>query len=285
MTNQANETQSEEINPTPYKGVAQRDIKENPDVNDVPAAKAREEALAAEVEEEPQEDVREPLIGKKPRTNWKKRYDDSGRELKRLKDEWAKEKKELEAKVNESSMAASLPSTPEEMDEFQKEYPDLYNRVTNIARKEADHRVTDVEARIQALKDQEAELEKSNAEQALLKAHPDFVQLREDEKFLDWLDEQPASISNGIYENDTDHKWASRVLDLYKADVGQKKRSKKSQEDAAAAVTVTSKTDVDTGDGSNAKIWTQREISQLKPHEFEKLEKELDRAAKDGRVI
>jgi hypothetical protein len=44
--------------------------------------------------------------------------------------------------------------------------------------------------------------------------HPDFPQLKTDEKFLMWLDEQPQSIADGIYKNNTDSKWAIRVVDL-----------------------------------------------------------------------
>ena len=61
----------------------------------------------------------------------------------------------------------------------------------------------------------------------LLRLHPDFDTLKNDEKFLSWLDEQPESISDGIYKNNTDAKWASRVISLYKADTGTPKKAKK----------------------------------------------------------
>ena len=45
-----------------------------------------------------------------------------------------------------------------------------------------------------------------------------YADLKESDVFLSWLDEQPASISDGIYKNNTDVKWAARVIDLFKAD-------------------------------------------------------------------
>ncbi len=60
-----------------------------------------------------------------------------------------------------------------------------------------------------------------------------------DEKFLSWLEEQPKSIADGIYKNNTDAKWAARVIDLYKADTGLTKKKTKASPSAADAVTKT----------------------------------------------
>ena len=40
--------------------------------------------------------------------------------------------------------------------------------------------------------------------------------IKSDEDFINWLEEQPPSIADGVLKNNTDAKWASRVLDLYK---------------------------------------------------------------------
>ena len=36
---------------------------------------------------------------------------------------------------------------------------------------------------------------------------------------------------------------------------------------------------------SEKKIWTSSEIARLKPHEFEAIEKEIDKANREGRII
>jgi uncharacterized protein YqfA (UPF0365 family) len=109
--------------------------------------------------------------------------------------------------------------------------------------------------------------------------------LKDTENFQDWLQEQPTSISDGILKNGTDSKWAVRVLDLYKADAGISKKSDtaKLTKSAAEAVTKTSRVKIPEKAGDK-KIWKQSEIRKLKPHEFESLEKEIDLAAKEGRV-
>jgi hypothetical protein len=119
----------------------------------------------------------------------------------------------------------------------------------------------------------------------LLSAHPDFSEIKRDEKFLMWLDEQPSTIADGIYKNNTDARWGIRVVDLYKADMGiTKKRRRSSDADPAAAVTRSTAKDVTGEAQTDKKIWKASEIGKLKPWQFEKLEAEIDAAKAEGRI-
>jgi anion-transporting ArsA/GET3 family ATPase len=134
------------------------------------------------------------------------------------------------------------------------------------------------------IQEREKELEKQKAYEQLLRAHPDFVELKADEKFLEWLEEQPSSIADGIYKNSTDSKWAARVIDLYKADTGLNKKKKTKDASAADAVTKTPTRDVNTDAIGDKKIWKASQIAKMKPWEFEKMEAELDQARNEGRI-
>jgi hypothetical protein len=103
---------------------------------------------------------------------------------------------------------------------------------------------------------------------------------------MDWLSVQPENISDGLYKNKSDVDWASRVIDLYKLETDHSRSKPKSRkrQDAAAAVTKT-RTTTANQISDDKKIWTTSEISKLKPHEFESLEKELDKASREGRII
>jgi hypothetical protein len=116
--------------------------------------------------------------------------------------------------------------------------------------------------------------------------HPDFIEIKEDETFLTWLGEQPESISDGIYKNNTDARWASRVLDLYKSDVGISKKKKTKSNEAAAAVVKSSKAKdvVSEAGGGEKRIWKASQIAKMRPWEFEKMEAELDLARQEGRI-
>ena len=119
----------------------------------------------------------------------------------------------------------------------------------------------------------------------LLRLHPDFNDLRTNEKFLGWLDEQPEQLSDGIYKNNTDAKWAGKIVSLYKAEMGisNKKPTRSRDSDAAASVTRQQPKDVATKD-STKKIWKGSDIAKLKPWEFEKVEAEIDLARQEGRI-
>jgi len=77
------------------------------------------------------------------------------------------------------------------------------------------------------------------------------------------------------------------VIDLYKSDknVGQKKRGRPSKANVEAARAVTKTERAATTSDGEKKVWSSSEIARLKPHEFESLEKELDKANREGRII
>jgi hypothetical protein len=181
------------------------------------------------------------------------------------------------------------PKTLEELEEFKEKYPDVFEVVETVSGLQTQTQVARLREEIDSVKKREKNLEKEKAFEELLRLHPDFHELKTDEKFLGWLDEQPEQLSDGIYKNNTDAKWAGKIISLYKAESGistTTKKSAKSKEatDAAATVTRQQPREVATKEGSNKKIWKSSEIAKLKSWEFEKLEKEIDLAREEGRI-
>ena len=223
-------------------------------------------------------------------TDYKKRYDDLKRHYDSKLEEWKREREEIanaQQAGRESGLSTSeLPKTPDELRQFKEKYPDVYAVVETISSLRADDHVRELKNEIQQLKGKEKELEVKSAYKELLSAHPDFPELKKDEKFLKWLDGQPTSIADGIYKNNKDAKWASRVLDLYKADMGinTKQRKKSRDADPAVAVTRTAAKDIVSDASTDKKIWKASDIGKLKPWEFEKIESEIDSARAEGRI-
>ena len=219
--------------------------------------------------------------------DYKKRYDD----LKRHYDEKVQSFKQREQEMEQvmQSAAASqnitLPKSPEELERFKQEYPDVFDVVETIATLKAQERASGLEQEIEVIRQREKELKVQSAYRELTNNHPDFNEIKADEKFLAWLDEQPESISNGIYHNNTDARWASRVLDLYKADQGiSTKKRTKSNEAAAAVVRSPKAKDISSEATGDKRIWKASQIAKMKSHEFEKFENELDIARSEGRI-
>jgi hypothetical protein len=149
----------------------------------------------------------------------------------------------------------------------------------------AQKQVEDLQAEIGRLSEKEKKLKVQSAYKQLLNNHPDFDEIKKSPEFLGWLEQQPKSISEGITKNNTDPVWASRTVDLYKADMGMNRKptSDKSKQ-AARAVTKTAARQINTT-GKTGKVWKMSDIQKLKPWEFEKYEAEIDQAVRTGQVV
>jgi|TARA_R100001480_G_scaffold4961_1_gene11652 hypothetical protein len=218
--------------------------------------------------------------------DWKKRYSDLKRYHDTKQNEWKQEQQLAEAKfAAQQRVPAELPKTQEELETFRDEYPEIFSVMQSVSQLEAGSRVNELEKQIEYLQENESKAREQVAEQELLVKHPDFFELKESQEFLDWLILQPENISDGLYKNKKDVAWASRVVDLYKLETNrsQKQPKSKGRQNAAEAVTKTRTLSSDNM-SQEKKIWTVEEISRLKPHEFEKLESEIDAAKREGRI-
>jgi len=239
-----------------------------------------------------QQEQSESFVEAKKESNedhdYKKRYDDLKRHYDSKVDEFKGEietlRKTMTDRAAEMPRGVTPPRTQEELDEFKERYPDVFEVVQTVSSMQTESQVAKLRQELGTIQEREKELEKQKAYEQLLRAHPDFAELKADEKFLTWLEEQPSSIADGIYKNSTDSKWAARVIDLYKADTGLTKKKKTKDASAADAVTKTPTRDVNTDAIGDKKIWKASQIAKMKPWEFEKMEAELDQARTEGRI-
>ena len=220
--------------------------------------------------------------------DWKKRYSDLKRYHDTKQNEWKQNTELLEAQFEaQKRVPAELPKTAEELESFRTEYPEIFSVMQSVSQLEAGSRVSELETQIEHLRENEQTARETVSEQELLIRHPDFIELKETDSFKEWLSVQPENISDGLYKNKSDVDWAARVVDLYKLDTGHSQGEPKQstvRNDAAAAVTKT-RTSSARNVSDSKKVWTNLEISRLKPHEFEKFEKEIEAANREGRVV
>ena len=224
--------------------------------------------------------------------DYKKRYDDLKKHYDAKISEFKGEREQLEneletvkKRVYEMPRGAKAPKTMEELEEFKERYPDVFEVVETVSSINTESQVAKLREEIASVKEREKNLEKEKAFEELLRLHPDFDDLKTDEKFLGWLDEQPKQISDGIYKNNTDAKWAGKIISLYKSETGvsTKKPTRSREFDAAATVARQQPKEVATKD-STKKVWKGSDIAKMKPWEFEKFEKEIDLARQEGRI-
>jgi len=274
-------------NPNLYKNKYREEVdKEDDNEEEVQAQDPTEEVAT-------QEESTSFVETKQPEGHdYKKRYDDLKKHYDAKLDEFKSEREQMVSEIkaikdNMQSLPQGTvaPKSAEELQEFKEKYPDVFEVVETVSGLKTEQTVASLREEIQVVKEREKTLKKEKAYEELLRLHPDFGELKSNEKFIAWLDDQPEQLSNGIYKNNTDATWASKIVSLYKAEMGisTKKPTKSNRTDAAATVTKTQPKEVATTD-QKGKIWKMSDIAKLKAWEFEKLEKEIDLARAEGRI-
>lgn len=275
---EVNNNENQVPEPTPYKGQYRKDV-----YNEEPEQKTEEQDTSTEAT--PEQSGFMSGGDKKPQHDFKKRYDDLKHHYDRTLAENKQKVEELEAKLKVAQQPKFTPTkTDDELKTFKDKYPDVYGVVETVAHKQANAQVEGLQSEISKLRERETELVTQSAYKELTNAHPDFTELKDAPEFLDWLQTQPPSIADGVTKNNTDSKWAIRVIDLYKADAGISKSKTKSKS-AADAVTRTSSKNVNVENKDGKKVWKSSEILKLKPWEYAKVEQEIDTALREGRVV
>ena len=217
---------------------------------------------------------------------FKNRYDDLKRHYDSTVNKHKDEVRTLRSQLESSTKQFVPPKSKSELEAWRKEYPDVYDMVETIAMNKATTQTAELEDKYKNLQLQQEQIAKEKAEVELLKMHPDFSDIRSQDVFHKWAADQDPTIQGWLYENTSNAKLAARAIDLYKMDRGLSKLTRKEEKDlkkdAAKAISKTRK-NVES-DIPKKKIWTATEISKLKPHEFEKYEKDIDLARLEGRI-
>ena len=246
-----------------------------------------ERALATKKETEAREDAEETANLNAEEKTFKKRYGDLRRHMSQREEESKKKIQELQAQLSSATQKAiKLPKTDEELAAWSKEYPDVAKIIETIAAKKANEFDSGIEKRLQAIAEKEADAARKRAEAELIAQHPDFEEIRADDKFHEWVTTQPKWVQQALYENDSDAHAASRAIDLYKVDTGiagTKKR--KTNNDAAKAVTTRGQNNVSSTKENQSNQWRESDVAQMKAHEYEKNEKAIMDAIQSGNFI
>ena len=219
---------------------------------------------------------------------FKKRYGDLRRHSQQQKAEFEKELADIRAQLAQTAQEQiKLPKSEEEIDAWAKEYPDVAAIVETIASKKAKEQQSHLEERMKEIDEMQNAATRDKAEAELLNIHPDFEQIRDDDAFHDWAEEQPKWVQQALYENEADAKSAARAIDLYKADKGLTKAGKKkgrpSNEDRDAAMDVSVRSNVQMPKEKGT--ISESEVAAMSDRQYEKMSDEIADAMQEGRFI
>ena len=221
---------------------------------------------------------------KKP--DYKKRYDDLKKHYDSKLNEFKSREQELIEEATSNRTEYKAPKSPEELEEFKNNYPDVYEVVETVAHLQSETKAKVLEERLSKLQERENNLVRQSAEKRLMEKHPDFEDIRNSDDFHGWAKEQPKSIQDWIYSNASDADLASRALDLFKKDFGiepTKTESSSKQTRKSAADMVSTKTK--SIEPNQQKVWSEKEIAAMSIAEFDKYESEISEAMQYGRIV
>ena len=235
----------------------------------------KQDASTEEVEEEPTTAEEK---------TFKKRYSDLRRHQQKQTEELKTEINALKSQLEQSTKKQiKLPKSDEDIDTWAKEYPDVAAIVETIAMKKAAEQSASLEQRVKALDDMQQDVSKQRAETELLQMHPDFDEIRNDDDFHAWADEQPKWIQDALYENDNDARSAARAIDLYKADRNLTTK-KTSNKDAAKSVSTKGKRNKPVENESSSFL-RESEVQRMTAKEYESRSDEIMEAIRQNKFV
>ena len=236
------------------------------------------------VSEEEEEQEAEPTTAEE--RSFKKRYGDLRRHTQKQQEDLQSQISELKEQLTSATKKEmKLPKTDDEIDEWMSKYPDVAGIVETIAIKKAREQSTELEERVTKINKMQEDAERQKAETVLLQLHPDFDEIRQDDDFHTWAEEQPRWIQQALYDNDNDAQAAARAIDLYKADRGisTKKKSKRSS-NAAEMVDTRATRNRPTAEDTSGVI-KESDVQKMSATQYEKNQDTIMEAIRSGKFV
>ena len=218
--------------------------------------------------------------------NFKKRYGDLRRHSQKKEEEFNAKIEALQKQLEKASkQELVLPKSDAELEAWSKEYPDVASIIETIADKKSKNAAKELETRMEELEELRLNATRDKAEAELVKMHPDFIEIRQDDSFHTWAEDQPKWVQDALYENVDDAKSVARVIDLYKVDKGitNKKKAKPAEKAAASSIKTKSAAAPEPDDSAN--MVRESEVAAMSIKEYEKRQEEILDAQRNGRFI
>ena len=235
-------------------------------------------------EEKAKESEPEPEVTGEEKT-FKKRYGDLRRHMQEKDKEIQVQLDDLKRQLTEATQKEiKLPKSEEDIEAWATKYPDVAAIVETIAIKKAREQSDSINERVKALDEMQQNVTREKAEAELLKLHPDFSEIKDEDSFHDWADEQPKWVQDALYENDTDARSAARAIDLYKADMGITGKKKLNTDDAVKSVNTKGGRNTPQADETKSYL-KESVVNKMSSQEYEKNVDNIMEAIRSGKFI
>ena len=267
-------------------GITDEESSEDQPSSEEPKAEPVQAESDTKQEEKPEAKAQEDDDLGAEEKNFKKRYGDLRRHSQKKEEEFNAKIEALQKQLEKASkQELVLPKSDEELEAWSKEYPDVASIIETIADKKSKNAAKELETRMEELEELRLNATRDKAEAELVKMHPDFIEIRQDDSFHTWAEDQPKWVQDALYENVDDAKSVARVIDLYKVDKGitNKKKAKPAEKAAASSIKTKSAAAPEPDDSAN--MVRESEVAAMSIKEYEKRQEEILDAQRNGRFI
>jgi hypothetical protein len=277
--------QTEVIDSRSHQRIAARVAKEEAELAElIKQASGETDEAEQEVEQDAAPEVEAKPLDREEET-FKKRYGDIRKHLADKEREWETKLEQMKSQLDLASRnELVLPKSDSDIEAWAKKYPDVAGIVEAIADRKAAERSGDLDNRLKEIEKLRTQATKEKAEVELMKFHPDFSDIREDNAFHDWAEEQPKWVQDALYENTDDARSVARVIDLYKQDKGIAKLKVKS-DDKAAASSVSTRRGATAEPDQSSNYLTESAVNKMSSKEYDKRQEEILEAMRTGKFI
>lgn len=221
---------------------------------------------------------------------WKKRYSDLRRYSTTKTQELEDKIEALSQKLQETEQKKfAPPKSDEELEEWVKEYPHVAAVIQTLAMKEAQKISSQTEGQLRELKEDRERRIKREAYASLLNVHPDFEELKSDDDFLYWVENEATASQKKALMSGTNWQDAADAVTVFKVkyDRLNKKESKKgstSNKNAADSVKTRS-TSSRPVSNTNAYDFSESQVEAMSSHEYDRRSGEIEKAIREGRFL
>jgi hypothetical protein len=275
--------QTEVIDSRSHQRIAARVAKEEAELAEL-IKQASGETDDQDVEQDAAPEVEAKPLDREEET-FKKRYGDIRKHLADKEREFETKLEQMKSQLDLASRnELVLPKSDSDIEAWAKKYPDVAGIVEAIADRKAAERSGDLDNRLKEIEKLRTQATKEKAEVELMKLHPDFSEIREDNAFHDWAEEQPKWVQDALYENTDDARSVARVIDLYKQDKGIAKLKVKSDDKAAASSISTRRSATPEPDQASNYL-TESAVNKMSSKEYDKRQEEILEAMRTGKFI